>query len=219
MKTLYIVANWKENKTTEEAIQWLQGILNFKFQISNKKIIICPPFISVSTVSEFIKSNNLPFEVGVQDISKFSEGAHTGDISAREVREFAKYSIIGHSERRAQGETDEDVRTKVETAVKFNIDPIVCVVNENVPIPSGVKIAAYEPIEAIGTGNPDTPENAERVANAIKSKNNQVQSVLYGGSVNSGNVKSFTSMQNINGVLVGGASLDPHEFSLIIKQC
>ena len=219
MKNLYIVANWKENKTTAEAIEWLREISNIKYQISNKKVIICPPFTSVPAVSEFIKSNSLPFEVGVQNISKFDEGAHTGEVSAREAREFVRVSIIGHSERRALGETDRDVQKKVEIAVKNNIEPIVCVVNENVPVPQGTKIIAYEPVEAIGTGNPDTPENAERIASDIKSKNKNVQSVLYGGSVTSENVHEFTKMGHIDGVLVGGASLDPVQFSAIIKQC
>ena len=219
MKNLLIVANWKENKTTDEAIEWLQEISNFKFPISNKTIIVCPPFTLVPAVSDFIKSNNIQIELGVQDISMFDEGAHTGEVSAREASEFSRFAIIGHSERRSQGETNEDVQKKVEMALKYNIEPIVCVVNGNVPIPSGAKIIAYEPVEAIGTGNPDTPENAGKIASAIKSKNSQVQHVLYGGSVTSKNVHKFTQMQNIDGVLVGGASLDPMEFSAIIKQC
>lgn len=221
MKDLYIVANWKENKTAAEAIEWLRGISSRfnRDQISNKKIIICPSFTAVPAVSEFIKANNLPIEIGVQNISKFEEGAHTGEVSAHEAKEFVSFSIIGHSERRALGETDEDVQDKVEVAVKNDIEPIVCVVNENVSIPQGAKIVAYEPVEAIGTGNPDTPENAQKIASNIKSKNDSVQHVLYGGSVTSGNVRRFTQMQNIDGVLVGGASLDPVEFASIIKQC
>src|SRR3989344_5732402 len=204
MKDLFIVANWKENKTTAEAIVWLREISN---QISppvgevspmadNKKVIVCPSFTSVPAVSEFIKSNNLPFEVGVQNISKFEEGPHTGEVSAREASEFSRFAIIGHSERRSQGETDEDVQGKVEMAVRNGIEPIVCVVNANVPIPSGTKIVAYEPVEAIGTGNPDTPENAQKIASTIKSKNSQVQRILYGGSVTSKNVHKFTQMQD-----------------------
>lgn len=222
MKNVLIVANWKENKTAAEAIEWLREIspsINSGRAISNKKIIVCPPFTSVPAVSEFIKSRDLPVKIGVQDISKYEEGSHTGEVSAREAREFATFSIIGHSERRALGETDDDVKEKVNMAIKNNIEPIVCVVNENVPIPDSTKIVAYEPVQAIGTGNPDTPENAQRIASLIKSKNNQVQHVLYGGSVTSENVHKFTQMQNIDGVLIGGASLDPIEFASIIKQC
>jgi triosephosphate isomerase len=78
---------------------------------------------------------------------------------------------------------------------------------------------AYEPVEAIGTGKPDSPENAQSIARLIKEKNNEVEYVLYGGSVNGENVKGFTDMQDISGVLVGGASLDPHNFLGIIKAC
>lgn len=219
MKDLYIVANWKENKTREEALDFLSQFLK-TFEIKpNMTVVICPPYLVVPDVSEFIKSNNIKVVLGVQNISKFEEGAHTGEVSAHEAKEFVSFSIIGHSERRALGETDEDVKIKVEMAGKNDIEPIVCVVNENVPIPQGARIVAYEPVESIGTGNPDTPENAERVALAIKSKNAQVQHVLYGGSVTSENVRSFTQMQNIDGVLVGGASLDPIEFAGITKRC
>lgn len=243
MKNLCIVANWKENKTAAESIGWLREISN---QISpplgevslaslrspapdgagqsgpladNKKIIVCPPFISLAAFSEFIKSNNIKIELGVQDVSKFPEGAHTGEVSAREAAEFVKFAIIGHSERRANGETDEDVKKKVEEALKYSVEPIVCVVSENIPVPQGVKIVAYEPVEAIGTGAPDTPDNAERVASDIKSKHTHVLQVLYGGSVNPDNVKNFTNMEHLDGILVGGASLNPQEFSSIIKQC
>ena len=219
MKNLLIVANWKENKNQEETAVFLSDFSKTYEARPNVTVVICPPYLVVPEVWDFIKSNNIQIEVGVQNISKFEEGAHTGEISAREASEFARFAIIGHSERRALGETDEDVKKKVELAVKNNIEPIVCAVNESVPIPSGTKIVAYEPVEAIGTGNPDTPENAESIAKAIKSKNNQVQSTLYGGSVTAENVRKFTQMQNIDGVLVGGASLDPIEFSSIIKQC
>lgn len=219
MKNLLIVANWKENKNQKEALDFLSEFSKVFRPRQDVKVVICPQYLVVPTISEFVKSNNLQVELGVQDVSKFSGGAHTGEISAGEAREFVKFSIIGHSERRAQGETDEDVQEKVEMAVKNGIEPIVCVVNENILVPQETKIVAYEPVEAIGTGNPDTPENAERVASEIKSKNNQVRNVLYGGSVTSQNVRSFTETQNIDGVLVGGASLDPLEFAQIIEQC
>jgi len=219
MKNLYVVANWKENKTQEEATDFLSEFSKNYESRPNVTVIICPQYLVVPAVSDFTKSNNINVAIGVQDISKFDEGAHTGEVSAREASEFSRFAIIGHSERRSQGETNEDVQEKVEMATKVGIEPIVCVVNGNVPIPLGAKTIAYEPIEAIGTGNPDTPENAEKIASLIKSKNSQVQHVLYGGSVTSKNVQSFVQMQNIDGVLVGGASLDPMEFSAIIKQC
>lgn len=218
MKDLYIVANWKENKSEEEALDFLEEFSKVYQPRPNVNVVICPSYLSLPAVSNFIKDHDIVVETGTQDISKLSEGAHTGEVSAIQASEFAVYSIIGHSERRKLGETDEDISKKVELAVKYNIKPIVCVINENVPIPDGVKIVAYEPIEAIGTGNPDTPENANRVAAEIKSKHNEVLHVLYGGSVTSINVHNFCEMENIAGVLVGGASLDPAEFSSIIKN-
>lgn len=219
MKDLYIVANWKENKTKEEALVFLEEFSDTYKPKSGVTTIICPPYLLVPVVSEFIKSKNIGVVLGVQDISKFDGGAHTGEVSAREASEFAKFSIIGHSERRSLGETDEDVEVKVMQALKNNIKPIVCVINENVPVPSGVTIVAYEPIEAIGTGNPDTPENAEKVAASIKAKNNPVKRVLYGGSVTSDNVVKFIAMESVDGVLVGGASLNASSFVSLIDKC
>ena len=218
MKDLLIVGNWKENKTEEEALTFLSDFSKNYEARPDVKVVICPPYLVVGAVSEFVQSNNIPIELGVQNISKFEEGPHTGEVSAREAREFVHFSIIGHSERRSQGETDDDVQKKIEMALKNDIEPIVCVVNENVPIPAGAKIIAYEPVEAIGTGNPDTPENAQKVAAQVKEKNSEVLNILYGGSVTSENVRTFTEMPDISGVLVGGASLDPHEFSELIKN-
>jgi triosephosphate isomerase len=185
----------------------------------NIKAIICPPNLIVTAVADYTKTNNINVETGVQDVSKYEEGAHTGEVSAKTAAEFAKYSIIGHSERRANGESDNDVKKKTEQALKFGIIPIVCVVNENVPVPEGVMIVAYEPVEAIGTGHPDTPENADRVALLLKSSHSGIKKVLYGGSVTADNVDKFVKMENIDGVLVGGASLDPEHFLGIIRAC
>lgn len=218
MKDLYIVANWKENKNGEEAIKFLEEFHKIYEPRSNVNVIICPPYLSVPVVEGYARQNNLAISTGTQDISELEEGAHTGEVSAKQASEFANYSIIGHSERRKLGETDEDVAKKTDIAKRYNIEPIVCVVNEDVPIPITTKIVAYEPIEAIGTGNPDTPENAQRVASAIKSSQNGIMHVLYGGSVTAENVASFCKMQDIDGVLVGGASLDAQTFSSIIKN-
>lgn len=218
MKNLFIVANWKENKTVDSAIKFLE---EFKTALTPREditTVICPPFTLVPMVSEFIKTNNLSIEVGVQNISSFEEGAHTGEISAAQAAEFASYVIVGHSERRAIGETDDVVARKSSNATAARLTPILCVQGGTTPVPPGVKLVAYEPVEAIGTGNPDTPGNAQKVAAAIKEKNSGVVSVLYGGSVTSENVINFTNMPDISGVLVGSSSLDPYEFSSIIKN-
>lgn len=213
MKKLFIVANWKSNKTELEAKDWLTEISN----IENKEIIICPSFTLLPITKSSIINYQLPFKVGAQDISSFDEGSFTGEVNGRQIKEFGDYVIIGHSERRILGKTDEELKKKVLMAKKYNLTPIFCIQDEKTIVPDGLEMVAYEPIFAIGTGNADTPQNADDIAKMVKEKE-RVQYVLYGGSINSGNVKSFTRMPNIDGVLVGSASLDPLEFTEIIKN-
>lgn len=219
----YIVANWKANKTEEEARTWIEEIGNIIFTNEipdNKKIIICPTFSTLAILKGYILANNLPMHLGVQDISRFKKGAYTGEIPAEILDKNIEYSIIGHSERRQNfGEDDETLQSKVKNAKEKSIKPIFCVQNEDNLIPQGVEIVAYEPIEAIGSGKPDSPDNAEKIARLIKERNPEVKVVLYGGSVSEKNVKSFSSKENIDGVLVGGASLDSSSFFSIIREC
>jgi triosephosphate isomerase len=222
MKFIFIVANWKSYKIQSEAYEWFESIYSSTVSAENKEVIICPPFPLLSPIFDLkvdLSANNrLLIRLGSQNISPFDEGAYTGEVSGRVLQEFCAYSIIGHSERRQNfNETDEILGKKVEIAKKYNITPIYCVQGKETFIPSGISIAAYEPVSAIGTGNPDTPENAEDVAKYIKEKNS-VNYVLYVGSVNAENVKSFTAMEHIDGVLVGGASLDVNKFIEIIKN-
>lgn len=215
MKELLIVANWKSNKTEKEAAEWFEAFNVEDQKIQEKEVIICPPFTLLSFLKEYKKRNNSPFKLGAQNISAFEPGARTGEINALQVKEYSDYVIIGHSERRKMGENDELLQQKTEQAKLTGLKVIYCVSNLDQEIPQGVEIVAYEPLFAIGSGNPDTPENAEQIAEKIKEKS-QVK-VLYGGSVTSKNISSFTDMENIDGVLVGGASLDPVEFSRIIN--
>ncbi|MEX2013196.1 MAG: triose-phosphate isomerase family protein, partial [Candidatus Levyibacteriota bacterium] len=151
--------------------------------------------------------------------SEFSEGAYTGEVNASQVKEFAEYVIIGHSERRKNfNEDDNLLDKKVSMAVSQEIIPIFCVSDAIMKIPSAVKIVAYEPIFAIGTGDADSPDDAEKVARKIKDNNGNVERVLYGGSVDPSNVSLFTRMENTDGVLVGGGSLDASEFLKIIQN-
>lgn len=217
MKHLFIVANWKSNKTAKEAEDWINKFKNANVDIANKEIIICPPFTLLYELNSVIKELNLPIKLGAQNLSPFDEGAYTGEVNGKQIKEFTDYVIIGHSERRQNfKETDEMLIKKVQMAQKYLLTPIFCIQNKDTFIPEGVKIVAYEPIKAIGTGNPDASENAERIARVAKGKG--IQFVLYGGSVSSANVSIFTKMQNIDGVLVGGASLDASEFGKIIQN-
>lgn len=220
MNKLFIVANLKSNKNEAEAKNWLESFkkLNENPQFFlQKEIIVCPSFTLLSLFSYFFKENNLPVKIGAQNVSPFSEGAYTGEVNARQIKDFGDYVLIGHSERRNNfNEEDELLSKKVELSLRAGLKPIFLVQGNETLIPQGVEIIAYEPVFAIGSGNPDTPENANSVANFIKTKGNY--QVLYGGSVTPQNIKSFTEKESLNGVLVGGASLDPDEFIKIIQN-
>jgi len=219
MKKLFIIATWKSHKTSPEAIVWLQELASKKWQnIHNKEIIICPPLTLLSLVKSVINEKKLPFKVGAQDISQFEEGPYTGAVNAKQVKEFADYVIIGHSERRTHfGETDEILDVKVQLALKAGLTPIFCVQGKKTPIPAGVSLVAYEPLGAIGNDHPDNPADAEAVAANIKEKH-KIPFVLYGGSVAAENITSFTHMADIDGVLVSTHSLDPKSFIKIVDN-
>jgi triosephosphate isomerase len=222
MKFIFIVANWKSYKTQNEALAWLQAVHSSTISAENKEIVVCPPLPLLSPLLEYKielgTNDRLLIRLGAQNISPFDEGAYTGEVSGRLLQEFCAYSIIGHSERRQNfSETDEMLEKKVAMAKKYNITPIFCVQGKETIVPQGISIVAYEPVSAIGTGNPDTPGNAEAVAKYLKEQH-AVNYVLYGGSVNADNVGSFTAMEHVDGVLVGGASLDPEKFIQIIKN-
>lgn len=220
MKKTFIIANWKSNKTESEAKEWFQTINNSQVTINQegKEIIVCAPFTLLPKVKELTVNSKLSIAVGAQNLSPFDEGAYTGEVNAKQIKEFAQFVLIGHSERRINFvENDETLLKKIELANKYGLTPIFCVQGIETKIPSSVSMIAYEPINAIGTGHPDTPQNADEVASFFK-KNNNAQYVIYGGSVTPENVKEFTQMPNIDGVLVGGASLDVQEFNTIIKN-
>lgn len=220
MKKLLIVANWKSNKTTQQAKEWLMAFKSIQIP-DNKEVIICPPFTLLSDMTKFIKENSLPLHLGAQNVSSFDEGAHTGEINAIQIKEFAQFVLIGHSERRLNNKEDEkDLEKKVNQAKNAGIAALYCVSDKNTFIPHEVTTVAYEPTSAISTsgiGIPDTPQNANTVAFEIK-KQSGIQKVLYGGSVTEESVNSFTSQLEIDGVLVGGASLDAQKFLQVINH-
>lgn len=186
--------------------------------LSNKEVVVCPSFICLSAMKGIIGEQNLPIKLGAQNISPFAEGAFTGEVNGKQIKELADYVIVGHSERRKNfGETDEVLFEKYRLAKENGLMVIYCVQGKETKVPAGVEIVAYEPVNAIGTGNPDTPENAESVGAYFKG-NFKVQTILYGGSATASNVMGFTKMPNLDGVLVGKASLDPLEFLQIIKN-
>lgn len=220
MKKLLIVANWKSNFSSVEANTWLEGfkIEDLGLKNNEKEIILCPPFMLLSSLKSYVVNHKSSIRVGAQDVSPFPKGAYTGEVAADQLKEFVSYVIIGHSERRKYfHEDDQMLANKVDLSLEAGLTPIFCVQDVNTIIPKGVKIVAYEPVFAIGTGEPDSPENAEDVARAIK-ETAKVTTVLYGGSVTEKNVYAYTSMEHIDGVLVGSGSLDVLSFSHIITS-
>ena len=219
MDNLLIVANWKSNKTTAQALEFLEKFSQDYKPRSNIKVVICPSYLCVPKVSELVRENNLEIEVGVQNISPFDGGAYTGEVAAIQASEFVTHAIIGHSERRLNfGETDEMVADKVDMAKKYGIKSIVCVSSQNMSVPDGAEIIAYEPIEAIGTGNAEDPASVAEVFQSLFQAY-PGKPLLYGGSVTADNAQDFLNILQFGGFLVGGASLDPESFLSIIRKC
>lgn len=220
IKDKIAAGNFKMQMTEAETVRYLEKLKELLEGREDILVVICPSYLAIPGAARYIKDNDLPIALGVQDVAPFEDGEFTGEVSATLAREFVKYAIIGHSERRKNfGETAEVLAKKVSAALNAWLIPIYCVPDENSVIPEGVKIVAYEPDFAIGSDNPDTPENADRVGVSIKAKQKKVTHVLYGGSVKPDNVAGFTAMPNVSGVLVGRASRDPQSFASIIKQC
>ena len=232
MKKVFIVANWKSNKTINEAKLWLNEAKRFSIP-EGKEIIICPPFILLSEMHSIIKNENLSIKLGAQNISSFSQGAYTGEISTKQAAGLATYAIIGHSDRRKYfHETNDDVIAKLKQLIEGDIAPILCVsdlkqMDYYLSKDSIIKdkasdiIFVYEPPNAIsenGKYHPENPETANQNAGQISQKIGKKVITLYGGSINSNNVRSFFTLDNIDGGLIGQASLDPLEFLQIIKN-
>ena len=246
MKRRLILGNWKMNLTLPEADYLLERILeNTKDLDVSTKVGVCVPFVFLQNVSKILKNKNIDF--GSQDVSAHKEGAFTGDIGASMLKEFnPKYSLVGHSERRQyQKETDEIVANKVKRLHEFNITPVLCVgesekerdagktltvikkqiqkVIDINSIESFKKIViAYEPVWAIGTGKTATAKEAQEVHAFIRDifKNTLFHTslnILYGGSMNAKNAKDLLAQDDIDGGLIGGASLKADDFLAIIK--
>lgn len=218
MKKLVIAANWKSNMTRLEAKKWLEDFSMYEVP-SDIKIVIFAPFTLLDMLSAYIKINDLPIFVGAQNISPFGKGAYTGEICAQQIREFATYVLIGHSERRSNfNESNEMINKKIEKAKEEGLQIMICVsdLDQVKILATNDLVIAYEPIEAIGTGKPQDPKEAELFVNQIKETSNV--DVVYGGSVNGENVINYTGLDNVNGVLVGSKSLDAKSFVDILKN-
>ncbi len=246
MRVPVIAGNWKMNSTVGEATALVKAMRNELEKVSGVDKIICPPFVSLAPVRELIKDSSI--KLGAQNLHFAEKGAYTGEISPLMLADLCEFVIIGHSERRQYfNETGEVVNKKTIAALKAGLKPILCigerleeneagkteeVVAEQLELSlasledlDGL-IVAYEPIWAIGTGKAATGEQANEtisfirrhIASLYSDKIAQGIRILYGGSVNSANAAEFMQQSEIDGALVGGASLKANEFLSIVTQ-
>lgn len=216
----FVIANWKCQKTQEDVINWFDEFSKLAsrntWDSNMVEVIICPTFIHLLLAKQQIHKHSLPVLLGAQDVSPFSLGSFTGEIAASQLSELVTYVIIGHSERRQYFQEDTTILDqKVYQAHKSGIMPIFCIQDKNTNIPAFVNITAYEPIAAIGTGNPENPRIASEIALHVKKKAH-IQTIIYGGSVKAENAHSFIEAKGISGVLIGGVSLAANSFLEII---
>ena len=223
----FIVANWKMNGNMSDKNEMVKNLKNIE---TDNKIILCLPFT-------LLNGENLGITIGAQDLSQHENGAFTGDISAQMLKEFdVEYVIVGHSERRTyHNETNEIVRSKAEMAIKNGIIPIICIgenlseyesgqtiesvakmLRESVP-ESGNYVIAYEPYWAIGTNKTPTTDEISKAMDTIRQIVGNDTPLLYGGSVKPSNAQQILSIKNVDGVLVGNASLKIDTFLPIIN--
>lgn len=218
MKKLLIVGNFKSNKTSEEASEWFKKFLQDYREDPQKEIIICPSFTSLSIFSKLIQDSNFDIFLGAQNISSFKEGPYTGEVNARQIKESCRYCLVGHSERRQKFSEDlRRINGKIANLIEAEIIPILCISDlEQLDGVNGLDkcIIAYEPIHSVGTGEAQSPQIAGEFLEKIRRVTDR--QVLYGGSVDSENVSSYTS--SFDGVLVGAESLDPFRFLEIINN-
>ena len=246
-KTPLIVGNWKMYKTILETKEFFSVFLP-QVRGLNAPIFIAPPFTSIATAANLVKETKI--RIGGQSMSQAEEGAFTGEISGKMLKDAgASFVILGHSERRQHfHETNFLIQQKLKRAITDKIIPILCVGETDKEREEGrshsviIKqleeclqgfsqdqlkdlIIAYEPVWAIGTGKTATPEIAQEVHQSIRQHIGKKWGInlakdlpiLYGGSVKVDNSVSLLKAPDIDGALIGGASLDPNQFAKIIS--
>jgi triosephosphate isomerase len=249
-----MAGNWKMNLNHQEAVvlvlklAWI--LADKKHDFAKAEVVVVPPFTDLRSVQTLIDGDHLEIRYGAQDVSVHDNGAFTGEISASMLARLGcSYVVVGHSERREyHHEDDALVNAKAHQAHAASMTPIVCVgegldvrqAHEQVPYTLsqldgslagftadqvGGLVVAYEPVWAIGTGEVATPDDAQEVCSAIRSRVAEVHGdqaaaslrILYGGSVKAANVAGIMAQPDVDGCLVGGASLQPEEFGGICR--
>jgi triosephosphate isomerase len=246
MRNPFVAGNWKMNTTATEAEQLVFEMLEKLDRIKGVEKVLCPPFVSLVAVNMMLRGSSI--KLGAQNMYFETAGAYTGEISPPMLRELCEFVILGHSERRWYfGETDEIVNKKVKAALSNKLKPILCVgerleeneagkteevINRqvtaalNVIEPVSNLVIAYEPVWAIGAGKAASGRQAAATIQFIRDVlaklwNKSIAQdlrILYGGSVTSANIAEFISQPEIDGALVGGASLKAEEFVSIVEQ-
>ena len=231
-----IAGNWKMHGD----MSWVDKPAEFAALMAASErehldVLICPPSLFIAPMATGCRDANI--YLGAQNCHRAESGAHTGEISAEMVKSAgADYVIVGHSERRASGETDEDVATKAIAAAKQGVTPIICVgesldtrkdghaesvVSDQIKasVPDGITdyVLAYEPIWAIGTGMTATAEDIKDMHAVIRGIVGPKVRILYGGSVKPANASEILGTENVNGALIGGASLEMESLAAIAR--
>ena len=246
MRMPIVAGNWKMNANLAEAAELVKAMKKKLTGISGVEKVLCPPFVSLTTVGDLIKGTSV--KLGAQNMYYETAGAYTGEISPVMLEGLCDFVILGHSERRAYfGDSDQIVNRKVRAALAMQLTPIVCIGEsleqneagetievvtrqlkaafEGIDSPQGA-VVAYEPIWAIGTGKAARGDQANAISGVIRSIVGQLYGdsiaqstrIQYGGSITSGNIAEFISQPEIDGALVGGASLKAAEFVGIVEQ-
>jgi triosephosphate isomerase (TIM) len=243
MKKKLIAGNWKMNGSTVANAALVQAIAAGMVK-DDCLVAICAPAVYLGQLQALVASTGI--ETGSQDVSQHESGAYTGEVSASMLRDFGvRYCLAGHSERRQyHGETDAVVALKAQRALAAGITPIVCVGETLAEREAGLTedvvkrqlaavihtnghciseiVVAYEPVWAIGTGKTASPEQAQQVHAILRAQLKAATEhadrvhILYGGSMNAANAAQLLSQHDIDGGLVGGASLKAPDFLSII---
>ena len=232
-----IAGNWKMHMTCAQTRDWLTTFLPLIADTpDDRELVVAPPFTAISTMAEVSSGSRV--EISSQNVHWEAQGAFTGEIAPSMLEEHGvRYAIVGHSEpRKYFSESDEQINHRARSAQAHGLIPIVCVGESDEQrsrgeaervirrqVEQGLEgldpnrlVVAYEPIWAIGTGKTCESSEANRICGLIRSWVGAPDLIIqYGGSVKPGNIDELMSMSDIDGVLVGGASLDPESFARI----